>query len=222
MIFDAWLKFKVHIAEILDGFRDYRVLRCQAKCTFCIPFMCTEELEKIRSLDASSGDIFSHDVLANASDIPQFSHADHQMVLITDSLAATDGVRQAIPRDTHVVVVDSQRDNLETINRKIADTVNAEGARIGALAVLAHAEKGKVILGTDKIDLANAHEFKPQLEELGKNIADKGQIQLFGCSVAGDVYGQGLVEVISVATHTDVFASTNPTGYGPEKDWTLE
>ena len=57
MIFDAWLKFKVHIAEILDGFRDFRVLRCQAKCTFCIPYMCIEELEKIRSFDASIGDI---------------------------------------------------------------------------------------------------------------------------------------------------------------------
>ncbi|MEI9478238.1 MAG: DUF4347 domain-containing protein, partial [Deltaproteobacteria bacterium] len=129
------------------------------------PDMGTEELEKIISFDASIGDSFSHDVLANASDIPQFSHADHRMVLITDSLAATDGVRQAIPRDTHVVVVDSQRDNLETINRKIADTVNAEGGKIASLAVLAHAEKGKVILGTDKIDLANVQQFQPQLEE---------------------------------------------------------
>ena len=188
----------------------------------CKPDMGMEELEKIISFDASIGDLFSHDVLANASDIPQFSHTDHPMVLISDLVPHSDDVRKAIPKDAHVIIVDSQRDNLETINRKIGDTVNAEGVRIGALAVLAHAEKGKVILGTDKIDLANVQQFQPQLEELGKNFAEKGQLQLFGCSVAGDVYGQGLVEVISVATHTDVFASTNATGYGPGKDWTLE
>ncbi len=188
----------------------------------CTPDMGMEELEKIISFDASVGDLFSPDLTISASDMPHVSHTDHRMVLITDTLAETQGVLQAIPKDTHVVVVDSLHDNLDTINRKIADTVTAAGGKISALAVLAHAEKGKVILGTDKIDLANANEYKPQLEALGKNLTHKGQIQLFGCSVAGDVYGQGLVEVISVATHADVFASTNTTGYGPDKDWTLE
>ena len=78
------------------------------------------------------------------------------------------------------------------------------------------------MIGTDRIDLANVQAYRPQIEMLGRNFAEHGQIQLYGCSLAGDVFGQGLVEVISVYSHNDVFASVNNTGSGPGNDWTLE
>jgi hypothetical protein len=147
---------------------------------------------------------------------------DLDVVLVSDSISGLEGIKRAVSEDAHLIVYNGHEDNLETVNRKLIDLQDGQGRKIGSLALLAHSEKGVLVIGTDRIDLANVQAYRPQIEMLGRNFAEHGQIQLYGCSLAGDVYGQGLVEVISVYSHTDVFASVNNTGSGPGNDWTLE
>ena len=147
---------------------------------------------------------------------------DLNVVLVSDSISGLEGIKRAASEDAHLIVYNGHEDNLETVNRKLIDLQDSQGRKIGSLALLAHSEKGVLMIGTDRIDLANVQAYRPQIEMLGRNFAEHGQIQLYGCSLAGDIYGQGLVEVISVYSHTDVFASVNKTGSGPGNDWTLE
>ena len=167
------------------------------------------------------------DLTQNSAHIDSIDDASHhdkglKVVLISNSLSNIEEILQIIPEDTHVIMVDSLHDNLNTINQQLTELVKSEGRKIGPMSVLSHAEVGMMILGTDRIDMANAYQFQSQMVETGKNFTGAGQIQLFGCSLAGDIRGQNLLKAFSDATHTDVYASTNPTGYGPGKDWTLE
>ncbi|MEI8183699.1 MAG: DUF4347 domain-containing protein, partial [Desulfomonile sp.] len=200
---------------VLDATVDYSF---QADSLHDMGYYKKTGLDSATSDQGYSGVFHRHD----SAILPNHVNKDLKVVLVSDSVSDLEGVKNAVSDDARMVVFDGLHDSLKTITDRLTELVDGEGKKIGSLAVLAHAEKGILFLGTDRIDLANVQGHRPELELLGKNFAEAGQIQLFGCSLAKDVYGQGLVEVISVATHADVFASTNPTGHGPEKDWILE
>ncbi|MGC8908540.1 MAG: DUF4347 domain-containing protein [Desulfomonilaceae bacterium] len=144
------------------------------------------------------------------------------VIAISHSAMAVPGVAEALSKEAYVIEYDDRSDNVHTITQKLSDLVDAQGRKIGTLAVLQHGHGGAVTLGGETIHLGDVAQKAGELQSLGSLLAPGGQIQFYACSTAGDAHGQALLEVVSAITGADVFASVNPTGSGHGKDWALE
>jgi large repetitive protein len=192
-----------------------------------------EELEPRIVLDASldaaghdnviSHDDYSHQLFQGVEHTESPGHdpgvATHQpldqdfnVVLISDRLPDLDMLQKASADHATVIVYDGVKDNLDTVNIMLQHAVDTSGKKIDHLAVLDHAKAGQVWIGADKIDLFGAQARRPVFESLGQKLNDGAQIQLYGCSIAGDPMGQALIDRIALYTHSDVFASLHKIG----------
>jgi hypothetical protein len=199
----------------------------------CISERYFEELEQRIVLDAT----VDHAVDGHAPDyadiLHQFSQAltetaapdrehvtaseawhdpDFNVVLISDRLTDVDMLKQAASQNATVIVYDGAKDNLDTVNVMLQHAVESSGKKIDHLAVLDHAKAGQVWIGADKIDLFGAQARRGAFESLGQKLSDGAQIQLYGCSIAGDPMGQALVDRIALYTQADVFAALHKIG----------
>ncbi len=134
------------------------------------------------------------------------------MVLISNALPDLGMLSKAASEHAHVVIFDGAKDNLDTINVRLHDMVESSGHKIDHLAVLDHAKAGQWKIGSDKFDLFSLPSRRSSFEDLGSTLSDAGQIQLYGCSLAGDPMGQALVDRMALFTHADVFASLHKIG----------
>ncbi len=144
------------------------------------------------------------------------------VILVSDDVKNADQIVSAKASDTTVIVFDSHQDGLDAINAKLSDLVQTTGKKISTIAVLGHGQDGVIEIGTDFISEANMAKFVSSFETLGVNLTKHAQIEFFGCSVAAGADGKSLINDIATYTHSTVFASTNDTGGGEGKDWTLE
>ena len=76
-------------------------------------------------------------------------------------------------------------------------------------------------VGSDTLSLFNVTEYKAFFEQISSLLTEDAQIQIFGCSVSSDFFGQSMIQAIARFTGADVFASTDLTG-GLSGDWDLE
>ncbi len=120
-----------------------------------------------------------------------------------------------------MIVYDAQHDDLSSITGGLEALVASTGQRIGTIAVMGHGADSIIWIGSDKIYFSNVADYSASLEGLGALLAEDGQIQFYGCSVAKDATGQALVDRIASLTSADVYASTDDTG-GADGDWKLE
>jgi ELWxxDGT repeat protein len=159
---------------------------------------------------------------AHASDnLGQVTQNDLHVVLVSNALDHLQGISAAAYQGTHVIVLDDAHSNLASVDQMLGDLVASTGQKIGELAILSHGNDGLISLGSDQITLFNLNSFRPEFQQLSTLMAPNAQIQLFGCSVAGDSFGKGLVDGIALYTGTNVFASTDSTG-GTTGNWVLE
>ncbi|MBI5571832.1 MAG: DUF4347 domain-containing protein [Desulfomonile tiedjei] len=143
------------------------------------------------------------------------------VVLISDQLPELATFKQAAGEHAKVILYDEAHDDLKSINASLHQLVESSGKKIDNLAVLSHAAKDQVWLGTDKLNLISAASHRSDFEGLGKELAPNAQIQFYGCDTAADSLGHALVDRVALYTQADVFASAAKTG-GPQHDWTLE
>ena len=153
--------------------------------------------------------------------ITQVFHQDLNVVLVSNDLHEIKGISDAAVQGTKVIVYDAQKDNLNTISGMLDQLVKSTGQKIDNLAVVGHGSQGELTIGADQITFFNVAQFEPVLKTIGTDLAPNAQIQFYGCSVAGDAFGQALVDRIATFTTANVFASVNTTG-GTWHDWTLE
>ena len=152
----------------------------------------------------------------------QAFHKDLNVVLVANNLADVKAVSDAAATaDAKVIVFDAATDNLASVTAKLQDVVNSTGHKIDNLAIVGHGSAGVLNVGVDEIQLFSLGNYKPTFEVLGQTLSENAQIQFYGCSLAGDVLGQAMVQSIAVYTAADTFASTDTTG-GNAHDWTLE
>jgi hypothetical protein len=199
----------------------------------CAPERSFEELEQRIVLDASvdcaadspitdCAEILHHVSHALSQSVtpdqdpgPEAAHghdADFNVVLISDRLPDLNVLKHAASQHATVIVYDGFKDNLDTVNVMLQHAVEASGKKIDHLALLDHAKPGQVWVGADKIDLFGAPDRRTTFESLGQKLSDGAQIQLYGCSIAGDPLGQALVDRIALYTHADVFAALHKIG----------
>jgi hypothetical protein len=201
---------------------------------FCFPQRIFEQLEPRIVLDASV-DSSGYDDLAGHHDVhgsliqalvedgPAEQLAavaddgrvpDFNVVLISSALPEQGMLIDAASRHAEVLVFDAAQDNLDTINVRLHDMVESSGRRIDHLAVLDHAKAGEWRIGSDRFSLFSLPQRRPSFETLGSLLTDDGQIQLYGCELAGNPMGEALVDRIALYTHADVFASFDKVGGG--------
>ncbi len=155
---------------------------------------------------ASIGEVFENDL---------------NVVLISNALDNIEGLTDAADENSEVIVFDSQNDNLESISITLGDLAESRGQKIDGLAILEHGSEGIFSIGTDDIGFFNVSQFASSFEIIAGSLDHDSQIQIFGCSVAGDFFGESLLNQISGYTGADVFASVDQTG-GEQGDWVLE
>ena len=213
------------------------------------PEVIFEELEQRIVLDASVDPTFQDHPLSSALPASDFAHAAHPLlsfginpdaapgsashaapaghglnvVMISDALPLKDldAMRDAAAGHAKVLLYSESRDNLDSLNAVLKDVVESSGKKIDNLGIVGHAQAGQIWVAADKFDLASAQTSRDAWQDLGQNLADDAQIQLYGCDTAGNAFGQALVDRIALYTHADVLASAHKTG-GPDHDWSLE
>jgi len=146
---------------------------------------------------------------------------DLNVVLISNALSEIKAISEAASPNAHVIIYDAQHDNLATLAGKLHEVVEATGEKVDNLAIVEHATPGVLTVGTNQINFFNVNEFGPVLGDLGNNLAPEGQIQFYGCSLAGNVVGKALVDRVASLMHAYVFASIDDTG-GLTGNWNLE
>jgi ELWxxDGT repeat protein len=152
----------------------------------------------------------------------QVFNKDLNVVIVANNLADVNAVTNAATAaDAKVIVVDAAHDNLSTVTAKLQDLVNSVGHKIDNLAIVGHGSQDLLNIGLDQIQLSSVAAYQPTFEVLGQTLSSNAQIQFYGCSLAGNVDGQALVNSIATFTAATVYASTDTTG-GNAHDWTLE
>jgi hypothetical protein len=201
---------------------------------FCFPERIFEELEPRIVLDASVDSLACDDLPDHLDVHAAWSQAlveegpadrvaavaddradpDFNVVLISSALPEQGMLIDAASRHAEVLVFDAAQDNLDTITVRLHDMVESSGRKIDHLAVLDHAKAGEWRIGSDRFSLFSLPQRRASFETLGSLLTDDGQIQLYGCELAGNPMGQALVDRIALYTHADVFASFDKVGGG--------
>jgi len=170
-----------------------------------------------QSHSAAGPDAASH----GSENLSQTAQNDLHVVLVSNALDQIHGISDVAKEGARVAVINDVGDNLASVNRLLGELVSSTGQKIGELAILSHGTEGLVTLGSDQISAFNLSNFRLGLDQLSTLMTADAQIQLYGCSVAANSMGKGLVDGLAVFTGADVFASTDPTG-GSAGNWTLE
>ncbi|MBI5572894.1 MAG: DUF4347 domain-containing protein [Desulfomonile tiedjei] len=153
--------------------------------------------------------------------LSQIFAKDLNVILVSNALDQIKGITDAAKDGTTILSFDPIQDNLATINSMLDNVVQATGEKISTLAIFAHAGEGLFTLGTDNFTFSNLNAFASGLAYLQGDLAANAQIQLYGCSLAGNADGRILVNTIATFTGADVFVSKDLTG-GAAQNWTLE
>jgi hypothetical protein len=172
----------------------------------------SESSGKINPLAQADASIAHH-----PDSVSQGDQGELDVVLISSSLQDIQAITDAVERGAIVIVFDAQKDNLASVVSKLDDLVQSTGHKINDIALIGHGDEGVLRIGTDRIDTSNVESFRAAFEELGKDLAEGAQIQLYACSLAGNAAGQSLLQSIGTFTRADVFGSVDKTG-GPEGD----
>ena len=117
-----------------------------------------------------------------------------------------------------VVVLDSNRDGIEQISEILAERSN-----LAAVHFITHGADGMISLGGSWLTTANLPQHNEAIAKWGEALTETGDILFYGCNIAADNAGQGLLDDIAKLTGADVAASTDLTGNTLlGADWELE
>ena len=143
------------------------------------------------------------------------------VVLIDTSLADEAVLEWAVRPGAVGFLYDGRTDSANEVLSRVTHWVEAGGATINSLSLLAHAAPGRFEVGDQWVSDATLADTAPAWRELGRALAPGGEINLFGCAlVAPGGGGQALIDDLASMTGANVFASDNLTGRGG--DWSLE
>lgn len=140
------------------------------------------------------------------------------VVFVVDTIRDWRTLVHDAPADADVVVLDGQRDGLD----QMVDHLRGRAA-LDAIHVLSHGEVGRVQLGATWLDEATALVRRDALASIGQALRPGGDLLLYGCAVASDGSGIGLLDALRAATGADVAASRDATGAAHKGgNWVLE
>jgi uncharacterized repeat protein (TIGR01451 family) len=129
-----------------------------------------------------------------------------------------DSLARGATADTFVFVLDSTRDGVEQITRILANCSDLD-----SLQIVSHGREARVQLGSIELWRDNLETYSHLLQQWGKALRERGDILLFGCSVAAGETGAAFVRRLSSIAGADIAASDNLTGSAAlGGDWELK
>ncbi|MEG5006249.1 DUF4347 domain-containing protein, partial [Microcoleus sp. B5-C4] len=129
-----------------------------------------------------------------------------------------DSLARGATADTEVFVLDSTRDGVEQITRILAVCSDLD-----SLQIVSHGREAGVQLGSIELCNDNLETYSHLLQQWGKALSERGDILLFGCSVAAGERGEAFVRRLSLIVGADIAASDNLTGSAAlGGDWELK
>jgi uncharacterized repeat protein (TIGR01451 family) len=129
-----------------------------------------------------------------------------------------DSLARGATADTFVFVLDSTRDGVEQITRILANYSDLD-----SLQIVSHGREARVQLGSIELCTDNLETYSHLLQQWGKALSERGDILLFGCSVAAGESGAAFVRRLSFIAGADIAASDNLTGSAAlGGDWELK
>jgi len=140
-------------------------------------------------------------------------------VLFVDARVGNwDSLARGATADTFVFVLDSTRDGVEQITRILANCSDLDSVQI-----VSHGREARVQLGSIELWRDNLETYSHLLQQWGKALSERGDILLFGCSVAAGESGAAFVRRLSFIAGADIAASDNLTGSAAlGGDWELK
>jgi len=140
-------------------------------------------------------------------------------VLFVDArVENSDSLARGATADTFVFVLDSTRDGVEQITRILANCSDLD-----SLQIVSHGREARVQLGSIELCSDNLETYSHLLQQWGKALSQRGDILLFGCSVAAGESGAAFVRRLSSIAGADIAASDNLTGSAAlGGDWELK
>ncbi len=104
-------------------------------------------------------------------------------------------------------MLDDERDGIEQILTALQGKSN-----LAAIDIISHGSPGSITLGSGVLNISNLNSYESQLLQIGRHLAENGDILLYGCKVAQGEIGLDFIEQLSELTGSDVAASTSLTG----------
>src|SRR4028119_969102 len=129
-----------------------------------------------------------------------------------------DSLARGATADTFVFVLDSTRDGVEQITRILANY-----SELDSVQIVSHGREARVQLGSIELCCDNLETYSHLLQQWGEALSERGDILLFGCSVAAGESGAAFVRRLSLIVGADIAASDNLTGSAAlGGDWELK
>ncbi|MEG4341879.1 DUF4347 domain-containing protein, partial [Microcoleus sp. A003_D6] len=140
-------------------------------------------------------------------------------VLFIDSRVENcDSLVRGVTAGTEVFVLESTRDGVEQITRILANCSDLE-----SLQIVSHGREAGVQLGSIELSGDNLETYSHLLQQWGKALSERGDILLFGCSVAAGESGEAFVRRLNEITGADIAANDGLTGSAAlGGDWKLK
>ncbi|MEG3901913.1 DUF4347 domain-containing protein, partial [Microcoleus sp. B4-C1] len=130
----------------------------------------------------------------------------------------SDSLARGATADTEVFVLNSTGDGVEQITRILANCSDLD-----SLQIVSHGREGGVQLGSIELCNDNLQTYSHSLQQWRKALSERGDILLFGCSVAAGESGEAFVRQLSLMVGADIAASDNLTGSAAlGGDWQLK
>ena len=121
-------------------------------------------------------------------------------------------------RKFDVFILDNSSNGIEQISDVLAGYDSLD-----AVHIISHGFNGAIDIGSTLLNAESLDENMVAIAAWGDAFDENGDILIYGCDLAADVYGQNFVERLAQITGTDVAASTDTTGMAAlGGDWDLE
>ena len=141
--------------------------------------------------------------------------ASTSIAFIDSSLADYQQITQSIDPAIEVVVLDSTQDEISQITTTLSNRHS-----IQSLYLFSHGTQGGLKLGESWLTEQTLSSYTSQIQTWEQAFSLDADILLYGCNVAQNDVGKGLVSLLSQLTGADVAASTDITG--ANGNWQLE
>ncbi len=140
------------------------------------------------------------------------------VVFVDSAVSDIAAVADPITEGAELILLSPTRDGIEQI-REYLD----HRSDVRAVHIVSHGSAGQIQLGSARIDAGNLAQHADDIRGWSHAFAAGADVLFYGCDIAADTSGQGLLQQIGRLCRADVAASTDRTAnHTNGGDWELE
>ncbi len=141
--------------------------------------------------------------------------SSHEVVFIDALVKDADTIVASLDQNAEVVYLDSSESGIAQITDYLSTHED-----ISSVQIVSEGNYAQIMLGSDVVTADNIENYKDAISSWQSHLTADADILFYGCDIAKDSAGQGVLNDIANWTGADVAASTDTTGV--QGDWDLE